>query len=83
MDFYIVEFHNTINGNSSDLQVPASLSANDLVRALKQAYDLPIEISDPHQMYLRAESPIILLEGEATLEALGVSNGTRIFFDAR
>ncbi len=83
MDFCMVEFHDTQKGTSCDLQLPMSLSGNDLVTALAAAYRLPINTGNPDELYLRAEDPIMLISGEETLEEMGMSNGTRIYFDPR
>ena len=83
MDFCMVEFHDRQTGRSSDLQLPMNLSGNDLVVALANAYHLPINTNNPEELYLRAEDPIMLIEGDTTLEQLGMSNGTRIYFDPR
>ncbi len=79
----MVEFHDTQKGTVSDLQLPLSLTGNELVRALTLARRLPINLNDPDEIYLRAEDPIMLISGEETLEELGMSNGTRVFFDPR
>ena len=79
----MVEFHNNENGTVSDLQLPMSLTGNELVRSLTLAYRLPIDLNNPDEIYLRAEDPIMLISGEETLEELGMSNGTSVFFDPR
>ena len=61
-----------------DLDVPRDISANELVIALNQAYELGIDTSDVKNCYLKAENPIALLRGEKTLAEFGVHNGTRI-----
>ena len=61
-----------------DLEVPRDISANELVIALNQAYELGIDISNIKNCYLKAENPIALLRGEKTLAEFGVRNGTRI-----
>ena len=83
VDFCMVEFHDNRKGTSCDLQLPMNLTGNELVRALTSAYQLPIDLNNPDEMYLRAEDPIMLISGEETIEDLGMSNGTRIFFDPR
>ena len=83
MDFYMVEFHDLSRNTEHDIQLPAFLTGNELVHALQEAYELKIDLSDPGQVYLRAENPIALIMGEDTLQALGISNGTSIYFDPR
>ena len=83
MDFIVVEFHDQVSQTLHDLQLPTFLSGDDLVRALTRAYHLPLDVTKAEQLYLRAEDPIVMIEGNRSLEALGLSNGTRIYFDAR
>mgnify|MGYP003310225868 CR=1 FL=1 len=61
-----------------DLEVPLSITANELVIALNSAYELNIDTSDMKNCYLKAEKPIILLRGNKTLEEFGVRDGTVI-----
>ena len=83
MDFCMVEFHDQRSGVSHDLQLPTTLTGEELVIALTKAYQLPIDLRDPNQVYLRSEAPIALIAGESTLAELNLSNGTRIYFDVR
>lgn len=63
-----------------DLEIPLDISANDLVIALNNAYDLGIDVSDVKNCYLKAENPIMLLKGNKLLLDFGVRNGTVINF---
>ncbi len=63
-----------------DIEVPLSISANELVVALDSAFELGIDVSDIKNCYLQAENPIALLKGEKTLADYGIRNGSRIFF---
>ena len=63
-----------------DLEIPLDISANDLVIALNNAYDLGIDVSDVKNCYLKAENPIMLLKGKKLLLDFGVRNGTVINF---
>ena len=63
---------------SADLEVPLSISANELVTALNTAYGLGIDTSDIKNCYLKAERPIALLKGNKTLEEFGIRNGSVI-----
>ena len=83
MDTAIVEFVDQVRGRSVDVQIPLFLSADELVKALTIAYDLPLNLQDPTQVYLRSENPIALLAGKQSLEELGVTNGTRVIFEPR
>lgn len=65
-------------GISVDLEVPLSITANELVTALNTAYELNIDITDMKNCYLKAEKPIILLRGNKTLDEFGLRNGSVI-----
>lgn len=67
-------------GQTFDIEVPLSISANELVVALDSAFELGIDVSDIKNCYLQAENPIALLKGEKTLADYGIRNGSRIFF---
>lgn len=63
---------------STDLEVPLSITANELVVALNSAYQLGIDITDIKNCYLKAENPIALLKGNKTLAEFGIRNGSVI-----
>ena len=67
-------------GISKDLEVPLSITANELVIALNNAYSLGIDTTSIKNRYLKSENPIALLKGNKTLEEFGVRNGTVIYF---
>ena len=72
---------NIIKRNFSvDLEVPLDISANDLVNALNNAYDLGIDTSDIKNCYLKMENPISLLKGNKSLADFGMHNGSVINF---
>ena len=63
-----------------DIEIPLYITANELVVALNEAYDLKIDTSNVKNCYLKAEKPIALLRGNKTLAEFGVRNGTVIYF---
>ena len=63
-----------------DIEIPLYITANELVVALNEAYDLKIDTSNVKNCYLKAEKPIALLRGNKTLAEFGVINGTVIYF---
>lgn len=70
---------NIIKRNLSvDLEIPLTISANELVIALNSAYDLSIDTSDVKNCYLKVENPIALLRGNRLLSEFGIRNGTII-----
>lgn len=76
----IIIFNILKRGFSTDLEVPLYISANELVLALNEAYELKIDTSNAKNCYLKAENPIALLRGDKTLSEFGVRNGTVIHF---
>lgn len=77
-DHAIVVLNLRRRGITMDLEVPLSISANDLVLALNTACELGIDTSDIQNCYLKTEHPIALLKGNKTLAEFGVRNGTVI-----
>lgn len=72
---------NIIKRNTiKDIEIPLYITANELVVALNEAYDLKIDTSNVKNCYLKAEKPIALLRGNKTLAEFGVRNGTVIYF---
>lgn len=63
-----------------DLEIPLSISANELVEALNTAYDLNIDASDIKNCYLKSENPIALLKGNKSLAEFGLRDGSVIIF---
>ena len=79
----IVRFRDLKNRRETDLDVPLFLSANELVIALNEAYQLGIDVSDIKKCYLQAEHPIALLRGNKTLAEFGLRNGSVIYYTDR
>lgn len=61
-----------------DIDVPLSITANDLIVGLNEAYHLGMDISDARQCYLSCENPIVLLRGNQTLGEFGIRDGSLI-----
>lgn len=80
MDTIIVEFTISATGETHDLEIPKYIKVIDLLRALKAAYNLNIDMTRPEQLYLQAEEPAALLMGDHTIEEFGLHNGTKLFF---
>ncbi|MDR1564213.1 MAG: hypothetical protein LBS74_04560 [Oscillospiraceae bacterium] len=74
----ILRLHN--RGLEADIEVPLSISANELVLALNAAYDLGIDADNVQNCYLKAENPIALLKGNKTLREYGMHSGSVINF---
>ena len=67
------------NITGQDLEVPVDLTANELILALNQIYDLGMKPEYVFNYYLKANNPKVLLRGERTLQEFGVRNGTEIW----
>lgn len=76
----IVVFVMTKSNIVRDIEIPLYITANELVLALNEAYDLKIDTSNAMNCYLKAERPIALLKGNKSLVEFGVRNGTVIYF---
>ncbi|GFP74234.1 EsaB/YukD family protein [Clostridium fungisolvens] len=77
-DTAIVIFNISKRNYTVDLDVPLNISANELVLALNEAYDLQIDISDIKNCYMKSENPIALLRGNKTLADYGIRDGSSI-----
>ena len=63
---------------SVELEIPLSISANELVVVLNNVYDLGIDTTNAKQCFFQADNPIALLKGSKLLCDYGVRNGTTI-----
>lgn len=59
----IVEFINLKNNIKEELEIPTNITANDLIIALNEAFDLEMDIDNIFNCYLVAENPIAFLHG--------------------
>lgn len=78
-DRILIEFYRDRGGPARELDVPADLSAQDLVRALNEAYRLGMDPANPREFFLRAEEPIALIRGKHTLKELGLHDASRVY----
>lgn len=61
-----------------DLEIPLDISVYDLVSALKETFQLSIEIKNIHECYIRTENPIGFFKGKQILADCRIMNGTII-----
>lgn len=61
-----------------DIDVPLDISANDLVIALNEAFNLGIDTDNILNCYLKTESPTALIRGNKLLRDYGLRNGSII-----
>jgi len=73
-------FSMTARREEKDLEVPLDITANELIMALNEAFDLGIDISDVKNCYLKSEEPVALLKGNRLLSDFGIRNGSIIYF---
>lgn len=77
----ILQFINEKKGVICDIEVPLSITANELLAGLNRGMGLGIDLSDVSQCYLTTENPIALLKGDVKLEEFNIHDGTRICFN--
>jgi len=76
----VLVFNDLRTGTAADVEVPLSISANELIAGLNRAFQLGIDMDDVKNCYLKAENPFVLLKGDRLLSEFGVRNGTEINF---
>jgi len=76
----VLIFNDFRTGKQADIEVPLSISANELIVGLNEAFLLGIDPEDVKNCYLKAENPFVLLKGDRTLAEFGIRNGTEINF---
>ena len=76
----IVKFLNKETGKCEELEIPLDITANDLIIALNEVYQLGMDIENIFSCYLVAENPIAFLHGNNELLKFGIRNGTIIIF---
>ncbi len=79
-DTIVVRFKDLRNKKEVDLDIPIAISANELVVALNEAYELGIDVTNIKKCYLQAENPIALLRGNKTIGEFGLRNGSVIYY---
>lgn len=78
-DRILIEFYRDRSGPARELDVPADLSAQDLVRALNEVYRLGMDPANPREFFLQGEEPIALIRGKHTLKELGLHDASRVY----
>jgi uncharacterized ubiquitin-like protein YukD len=72
---------NRKTGKTEDVEVPANITANDLVTALNNAYQLGIHTENIQECYLKADNPTVLLRGNRTLADFGLYDGSVVYIN--
>lgn len=63
-----------------DLDIPLSVTAQEFIVAVNEAYNLGIDTADVKSCHLQTENPIALIRGNKTLSEFGLHNGTIVYF---
>jgi len=74
----VVIFNNKRYGKCEDLEIPLSITANELIQALDQAYGFADKEGKNGLRYLKCENPIALLKGNKQLTEYGLRDGSVI-----
>lgn len=77
-DSIIIVFEYTKQNKSFDIEVPLSITANELIYGLNKGLGLGININNVSECYLCTEEPRALLRGDITLDKFGLRDGTKI-----
>ena len=77
-DAVVIRFMN--KDKEVDLDIPLSITAQEFIVAVNEAYNLGIDTSDIKNCHLQAENPIALVKGKKTLSEYGFRNGTIVYF---
>ncbi len=76
----IVVFSNENTGKEMDIEIPLTITADELIRSLNRALSLGIDEEDMEKCYLRTENPIALLRGDRLLKDYHLHTGTKICY---
>lgn len=79
-DRVTIIFDNQETGYKTDLEVPLSITANDLILALNNTYKLNMDTDNIFHCYLVSENPISFLRGNKLLADFGIHTGTKIIY---
>lgn len=77
----VVIFKRNYTDKGVDIEIPLTISVNELIFGLNEAFKLGLDIGNPAECYMKARNPIALLRGEKTLLDYGIRNGSIIFMD--
>ncbi len=80
METAVVEFRNLNADFSEEIEIPLSITANDLLYALGMAYGLEVSGADLDNHYLYTDNPITFMRGNRTLKEYGLRNGSMIIY---
>nr|WP_297768426.1 EsaB/YukD family protein [uncultured Butyrivibrio sp.] len=64
-----------------DLEIPLTITANELIFGLNEGFQLGMNMDNPTECYMKMTNPIALLRGERVLSDFGIRNGSIICVD--
>lgn len=76
----IVEFVNNKTRKNIELEIPLSITANELIIALNHAFGLGMDIDNIFDCYLVADRPMAFLKGNKKLKDFNIRNGSLIIY---
>ncbi len=79
-DTAVVEFISMDTKYKRELEVPLDISADDMIEAISQAFQLPKVSQEGTEGYLIGENPIAFLHGRKTLREYGIHNGSILIY---
>ena len=68
----IIQFINEGAKQNVELEIPINITANDLIIALNEAFNLEMDVDNIFNCYLIAENPIAFLHGNKELSEYGI-----------
>lgn len=79
-DKVIVTFYMKRKNIKTDIEIPTNITAIELIKALNQAFELGIDVTDIKQCYLKMENPIALMRGNKIISDYDIRNGSIIYY---
>ena len=76
----IIEFINLVKNEAHELEIPVSITSNELIKTLNEIYNLKMDLENLFSCYLISENPVAFLRGNKLLSEYGIHNGTRIIY---
>lgn len=76
----VIDFVDVEKKRETELEIPISISANELIIALNDIYDLNMNIDNIFECYLVSERPFAFLKGNKKLSDFGIRNGSKIIY---
>lgn len=79
-DRVTIFFENRELNETIELDIPTTITANDLILALNSAYGLGMDTDNIFHCYLASENPIAFLRGNKLISDFGIRDGSKVIF---